>query len=688
MMRLGPKHNRITRQFHKAVQEGFLDKYSTIRLISEGKMKKSTVCALVTIAALALVSVFILSGHSLAASVADQPVNLPAQETGELLTTSAITLDPVPHPILSDINVRRAIAYCTNKDALVAAAYPELTESEQLELISVTYLHPSNWAYTEPQMTYAYNPSTGADLLDAAGWLLPPGGDFRLKEGKELVLTVKSTTNELRLEYLPVFESQMNACGIRVIRMHKDNLDWLFVRDFEAGNYAWAWGEEPGGEDLLYACDSVPSQDNGWAGQNYTGWCNEEATEAIIQANDTTLSQEERQALYATFIDLFAEDMPVLPLFFWYGTTDYWYWEHIDLNLETYAQTYDLTPAGTGDTGLSYYDHLGNELNVIAPAGAVTQTVTLSYDPLLADTELLPGEMIETNAFRLTALLAGVPQDDFAFTEPLTLTVAYNPDQIVYRLLEHTLVLYALDEETGEWVDASESCPEGERYKQLDMDANLFTVRVCHLSEFSLNGEGGNVRMGVNYGLDEAAGMYEVGHTFSITVTDSIGTLKATATVDTEPATEGDCTGTGPDFACSDGFWVQQDDWSDPNLDILPGDLVYFQSDEDFSETIEVGTVTARLNPLTDSASGTITAPGFTEHLEAFAGYWGWFWEQFIIDPAGGYFFVYFESHDLEPGNQVSIGYDEPDRDAVRNVFYTPEYGEYYLPIVLKPAVP
>jgi peptide/nickel transport system substrate-binding protein len=655
------------------------------RLISEEEMNKNIVCALVAIAALALGSVLFLYGHSLAAPVADQPPGSLAQETGELLATSAVTLDPEPHPILSDINVRRAIAYCTDKDALVAAAYPELTPGERLELIADTILHYSSWAYSEPEMTYAYDPQAGEDLLEAAGWLLPPAGDIRMKAGNELVLTVKSMTSDLRLAFLPVFESQMYACGIRVIRDHRENYDWLGFRDFEAGEYAWMWDEEVTGVDGLYACEQVPSPDNGWVGQNLVGWCNQDASDAIIQASDTTLPQEERQGYFATFINLFAEDMPVLPLFFREGTTNLW--EHIDLNLETYAQTEDLTPAGTGGTDLTYLDYLGNELNVMAPAGAVTQTVTLRYYPLVANSHPLPEGMLATNAFRLNALLAWVPQDAFEFVEPITFTVAYNPDQIKYHLLEHTLVLYAWDEEAEEWVDASETCPEGERYKQVDMDANLFTVRVCHLSEFSLHGRGWeSVRMGVNYGLDEVAGMYDIGHTFSITVTDSVGTLKATATALTEAGGEG--TGTGPDFAWSDGFWVQEDDWSDPNLDILPGDLVHFQSDDGFSETVQVGTVTARLNPITDSASGTITAPGFTEHLEAFAGFWGSFWEQFIINPAGGYFFVYFESHDLEPGEQVSVGYWEPDGDAVINVFITPEYGEYYLPIVLKPVAP
>ena len=58
------------------------------------------------------------------------------------------------------------------------------------------------------------------------------------------------------------------------------------------------------------------------------------------------------------------------------------------------------------------------------------------------------------------------------------------------------------------WMDAIETCPEEDRYRQdLDMANKLFFVNVCHLSEFRLVGQGANIRMGADYAVDEAAGM-------------------------------------------------------------------------------------------------------------------------------------------------------------------------------------
>jgi hypothetical protein len=62
-------------------------------------------------------------------------------------------VEAAPHSILSDVQVRRAIAYCTDKDAIVAAVYPTLTPAERQDLIVDTFIHPDSWAYTAPTTT-------------------------------------------------------------------------------------------------------------------------------------------------------------------------------------------------------------------------------------------------------------------------------------------------------------------------------------------------------------------------------------------------------------------------------------------------------------------------------------------------------------------------------------------------------
>jgi len=124
------------------------------------------------------------------------------------------SVEPIPHPILSDARIRRAIAYCTNKDALIASVYPTLTPEQRQELVMDTFVPKTSWAYTAPTTTYPYSPTVGQQLLDAAGWTLQSGAEYRTKDGKELVLILTTTTAPFRMTYLTVFEAQMKACGI------------------------------------------------------------------------------------------------------------------------------------------------------------------------------------------------------------------------------------------------------------------------------------------------------------------------------------------------------------------------------------------------------------------------------------------------------------------------------------------
>ena len=298
-----------------------------------------------------------------------------------------------PHPILSDVRVRRAIAYCTDKAGLLASVYPDLTAEQRQALIADTFIRPTSWAYTAPTTVYPYAPATGQGLLEQAGWHLAPGATYRTRDDKELVLTLRTTTCSFRVTFLTAFEAQMRDCGIRVIREHLD-YSWFFgssaptgisVRDFELADYAWVFQDNDPGGRTIYACDRIPAPANGWQGQNYPGWCNPAASAAIVTASDTALSQAQRKAAYAVVIDAASADLPQLPLF-WrhdYGTGQPSpTWEHIDFNPETFSQDAAISPAE--QTTLAIADYAGNAGSVIVPAGAVTQSTTLNYYPLVA----------------------------------------------------------------------------------------------------------------------------------------------------------------------------------------------------------------------------------------------------------------------------------------------------------------
>jgi ABC-type transport system substrate-binding protein len=70
---------------------------------------------------------------------------------------------------------------------------------------------------------------------------------------------------------------------------------------------------EPAGR-TLYACNQVPLPSNNWEGQNYMGWCNETASNAIVRATNT-LIREDRVAAYDVVQKEFAADVVSIPVF-------------------------------------------------------------------------------------------------------------------------------------------------------------------------------------------------------------------------------------------------------------------------------------------------------------------------------------------------------------------------------------
>jgi ABC-type transport system substrate-binding protein len=228
-----------------------------------------------------------------------------------------------PHPFLSDVRVRQAIAYCTDRRALIDSVYPFLDEAQKDAMLMDTFIPQGHWAHTtEGITTYPFDPERGKQLLEEAGWFPSEWeGDPRVNEaGESLALKYTTTDAQFRITFSTVLQQQlMENCGIQIIRTHAPASWWfgtatgLQRRDFELGVFAWVGQADPSG-DTLYACNQVPLPENNWNGQNYMGWCNEQASQAILAANNT-LDRQERIEHYKIAQQEFSQDMVSLPLF-------------------------------------------------------------------------------------------------------------------------------------------------------------------------------------------------------------------------------------------------------------------------------------------------------------------------------------------------------------------------------------
>jgi uncharacterized repeat protein (TIGR01451 family) len=171
-----------------------------------------------------------------------------------------------------------------------------------------------------------------------------------------------------------------------------------------------------------------------------------------------------------------------------------------------------------------------------------------------------------------------------------------------------------------------------------------------------------------NYAHEWVEGNYEAGHTIWITLTNSSGDIKATASGVTGeiPWWGGDNNGFSTGYNV---FWYP---WQ-PDLQV--GDWVYAALDNGQATDLRIGEITGELDSAEDTVSGNIYAPWFSEPLWGDCSVWV---ENGVgqgfpepIDPNGGSYFCDFGEMgwDLLPGHDVGVGYYEPDQDQVINVF-------------------
>lgn len=260
-------------------------------------------------------------------AIVEIPVTVVVEQTRVIPVSPTRPIAPptpaftTPHPILGDVRVRQGIAYCTDRAEIIQSVYPWLDDPASLEMDS--FISREHWAYPhdDPEFVrYPFDPEKGKALFEEAGWTLAEGATYRTNAaGEEMALKFTTTTAQFRQTWAALFEEQMNACGLRLLRFHVPAAWWfgdhsgLRRRDFEVGAFAWVIQSDPGGR-TIFACDQIPSPENGWKGQNYTGWCNLRADEAIRGAT-ASVDPQVRREVYRIVQEEFAKDLPTLPLF-------------------------------------------------------------------------------------------------------------------------------------------------------------------------------------------------------------------------------------------------------------------------------------------------------------------------------------------------------------------------------------
>jgi len=179
------------------------------------------------------------------------------------------------------------------------------------------------------------------------------------------------------------------------------------------------------------------------------------------------------------------------PAAYYIGTDSFLYTisdGHGNISVATVSLTISAPEIEVGPTGgtLTYVDPLGNPTTVTVPVSALEETITLRYTALANPSKPHYGYKYGGTAFKLEVFKNGILQPGYQFNQPLILQMGYDDIELT-GLVEATLRLFYLNS-GGNWIDAATTCTPSACLYEKDLDNNLITIGVQHLTEFALFG--------------------------------------------------------------------------------------------------------------------------------------------------------------------------------------------------------
>lgn len=206
-------------------------------------------------------------------------------------------------PALQFREVRQAIGYALNREMLVDTVL--VGQGIRFE---GPYL-PGFWTSRQDLMTsYNYQPETASGLLDSTGWV---GAGTRIREGVPLVVQFVALDIPEQRAVAEEIARELSRIGIEaqlsLIPDVSSLRQTLAEREFDMALVEVAPPNDPDLYDFW-------SQEAMIRGQNFSGWNNRRASEAL-ETGRQIMSQAERAAYYEAFLRQFDADLPALTLY-------------------------------------------------------------------------------------------------------------------------------------------------------------------------------------------------------------------------------------------------------------------------------------------------------------------------------------------------------------------------------------
>jgi peptide/nickel transport system substrate-binding protein len=207
-------------------------------------------------------------------------------------------------PILSHADVRRALGYAIDRDAIVQYL------RRGYALTAVGIVPPMSWAFEPNVFAFRHDPDEAKRLLDAAGFPDPDGDG----PATRFTLTLKTSTSEVYRIQAAAVQQDLARVGVAV-QVRSQEFATLQT-DMIRGNFQMYTAQFVGVTDpdmlrLVFHSTKIPSA----GGFNRVRYRNPDV-DRLIDAASAATADADRKRLYGEVQQAVARDVPYIPL--WY----------------------------------------------------------------------------------------------------------------------------------------------------------------------------------------------------------------------------------------------------------------------------------------------------------------------------------------------------------------------------------
>jgi len=217
-----------------------------------------------------------------------------------------------PHPILTDINVRKALSMAIDRQILVDIGYGAAGRP-------TCNLVPAPAMFASDNTGCLVQDMAGAKaLLEQSGWIDSDGDGIRDRDGEKLSLLFQTSVNPVRQDFQAVIKDWWNELGVEVELKSIDASVFFgsdpgspdtfqrFYSDVQmyANNFD---GTDPEPYLAQYLCSKIPGPANQWQGENINRFC-DPAYDALVAELSVTADMAQRAEIAKRLNDMLTKD--------------------------------------------------------------------------------------------------------------------------------------------------------------------------------------------------------------------------------------------------------------------------------------------------------------------------------------------------------------------------------------------